>query len=305
MAQGWKHQFDIAFLGQYTKDTIITKSGTRIVDGGAYFYGSAAAAALGLKIAAITRLAASDFSSFRFLLEHGVTVKAIPTEKSTCLQLLYPSDNPDERVLSVTSVAEPFEPADIVSITAPVWSIGASIRGEVSLDVLKAIKKTGARIGLDVQGFVRVVRDGMLAYESDWPEKAEVLSLVDVFKADVVEAEILTGMRDLHQAARELAGFGVAELVLTHADGVVVYADGAFYEAPFKPKNLVGRSGRGDTCLASYLAARITMSPSEATLWSAALTSLKMEALGPFAGTRADVESALRERYGWHKVGST
>lgn len=305
MAQGWKHQFDIAFIGQYTKDTIITKSGTRIVNGGAYFYGSAAAAALGLKVVAITRLAASDFSSFQFLLEHGVTVKAIPTEKSTCLQLLYPSDDPDTRILSVTSIADPFDPADIVSITAPVWSIGASIRGEVSLEVLKAIKAKGARIGLDAQGFVRVVRDGMLTYESNWPEKAEVLSLVDVFKADIVEAEILTGMRNLRHAARELAAFGVAELVLTHADGVVVYADGVFHEAPFKPKNLVGRSGRGDTCLASYLAARISMPPGEATVWSAALTSLKMESLGPFAGTRADVESALRERYGWHKVGST
>jgi len=300
-----EHQFDIAFLGQYTKDTIIAKSETRIVDGGAYFYGSAAAAALGLKVAAITRLAASDFASFRFLLERGVTVKAIPTEKSTCLQLLYPSDNPDERVLSVTSVAEPFEPADVASIIAPVWSIGASIRGEVSLDVLKAIKAKGARIGLDAQGFVRVVRDGMLAYDREWPEKAEVLSLVDVFKADVVEAEILTGTRDLRQAARELAGFGVAELVLTHADGVVVYAGGSFHEAPFKPKSLVGRSGRGDTCLASYLAVRITMPPDEATFWSAALTSLKMEALGPFAGTQADIEAALHERYGLHKVENT
>jgi sugar/nucleoside kinase (ribokinase family) len=291
-------QYDIAFLGQYTKDTIVTKDGSRVVNGGAYFYGSAAAASMGLRVAALTRLAPEDFSSFRLLLERGVLVKAISTQKSTCLQLLYPSANPDERILSVTSVAEPFEPADVESISAPVWSIGASIRGEVSLTVLKAIKAKGARVGLDAQGFVRVVRDGQLAYDTEWPEKAEVLRHVDVFKADVVEAEILTGTRDLHEAARILARYGVPEFVLTHGDGVVVYAEGSFVEAPFRPKSLVGRSGRGDTCLASYLAARISMDPEKATFWSAALTSLKMEALGPFSGTREDVESALRERYG-------
>jgi len=291
-------QYDIAFLGQYTKDTIVTKDGSRVVNGGAYFYGSAAAASMGLRVAALTRLAPEDFSSFRLLLERGVLVKAISTQKSTCLQLLYPSANPDERILSVTSVAEPFEPADVESISAPVWSIGASIRGEVSLTVLKAIKAKGARVGLDAQGFVRVVRDGQLAYDTEWPEKAEVLRHVDVFKADVVEAEILTGTRDLHEAARILARYGVPEFVLTHGDGVVVYAEGSFVEAPFRPKSLVGRSGRGDTCLASYLAARLSMDPEKATFWSAALTSLKMEALGPFSGTREDVESALRERYG-------
>jgi len=39
-----------------------------------------------------------------------------------------------------------------------------------------------------------------------------------------------------------------------------VWAKGALYEAPFTPRSQVGRSGRGDTCLASYLAARIPWS---------------------------------------------
>jgi len=293
----YTEQFDIAFLGQYTKDRIVDKNGSRIVNGGAYYYGAAAAAAMGLKVAAITRLAEEDFPSFSPLIERGVMVKAIATPKSTCLRLFYPSNNPDERILSVTSIAQPFEPSDIESVSAPIWSIGASIRGEVSLEVLKAIKAKNARIGLDAQGFVRVVRDGQLAYDSDWPEKREVLSLVDVFKADVVEAEILTGTRDLYEAARILARFDVPEFVLTHGGGVVVYAEGSYFEAPFLPKTMEGRSGRGDTCLSSYLSARIFMPPKAATLWAAALTSLKMETLGPFLGTRDDVEQAIRERY--------
>lgn len=290
-------RFDIAFIGQYTQDTIVNPSGTRLVDGGAYYYGSCAARRMNLKTASITRLAKKDFESFASLERLGAMVRAIPTTYSTCLKLEYFNDNPDDRILSVTTVAEPFVRQDVEGIKAKIWSVGASMRGEVSLEVLKAIKATGARIGLDAQGFIRVNQGGTLVYEKTWPEKSEILALTDVFKADVVEAKTLTGRSDLKEAARALLNVRDMELVLTHGAGVLVWAEGNFHEAPFTARSLVGRSGRGDTCLASYLAARLSMNPKEATRWAAALTSLKMETVGPFSGTNADVERALAERY--------
>ena len=71
---------------------------------------------------------------------------------------------------------------------------------------------------------------------------------------------------------------GTQNIVLTHRNGLLVYADGQFFETKFFPKELIGRSGRGDTCEASYVAKRLTSSPKEATIWAAAVTSLKMEA---------------------------
>jgi len=53
--------YDIAFLGHYTKDTIVSSSGIRIVDGGAFNYGANVAVRMGLKVAAITRLTKEDF----------------------------------------------------------------------------------------------------------------------------------------------------------------------------------------------------------------------------------------------------
>ncbi len=292
--------FDMVFLGHYTKDTIITPTGTQVVDGGACFHGSAAAAALGLKVAVISRLAAEDEARITSLLRPGITLKAVPTVCSTCLELRYPSGNPDERTLSVTSRAAPFEVEDIEDMAAPIWSIGASIRDEVPLDILNAIKKRKAQIGLDAQGFVRVLRNGNIVYDPVWSEKEAILSLTDVFKADIVEAELLVGTRDLRKAARELAAAGPRELVLTHGDGVLVFAAGEFFEMPFTAGSLLGRSGRGDTCLAAYLSARMTMAPAEATLWAAALTSLKMEAPGPFRGTKEEVLQVIKERYRRH-----
>ena len=53
-------KYDMVIFGNYTKDTIITPSGTRYVDGGGFNYGAHAARMLGLDVAAVTRLAKED-----------------------------------------------------------------------------------------------------------------------------------------------------------------------------------------------------------------------------------------------------
>ena len=67
--------------------------------------------------------------------------------------------------------------------------------------------------------------------------------------------------------------------------------------APLKPRNLTGRTGRGDTTFAGYLAKRLVGGIEEATLYAAALVSLKMETPGPFMGTEDDVRAYIREFY--------
>jgi sugar/nucleoside kinase (ribokinase family) len=121
--------------------------------------------------------------------------------------------------------------------------------------------------------------------------------MVDILKADAVEARFLTGESDIGAAARTLAARGPSEIVLTHRDGLLVLADGVVYETEFHPKDLIGRSGRGDTCLGSYVARRLESPPAEAILWAAAVTSLKMEAEGPFHREIGDVVHLLQEKY--------
>jgi len=315
--------YDIAFLGHYTKDTIVSAAGTRVVDGGAFNYGAHVAARMGLDVAAVTRLAREDFSVIEELERLGVEVFARATPASTCLQIDYPTSNVDERVITVTSSAGPFTPEEVQDLRARVFVVGASIRGEVGLAVVEELAKKGALIAADVQGFVRVARDGRLVYEA-WPERRAVLAHVDVLKTDAVEAEMLTGAADVRVAARALAGLGPREVVLTHRDGVLVYAGGQFHEAGFFPRALVGRSGRGDTCVAAYVARRLAAvedlvgtreavgktrtssgiqhprigSPAEATIWAAAVASLKMEAEGPFRRNVREVERLIRDKYG-------
>ena len=49
--------YDVLYIGNYTKDTILSPVGTKIVDGGAVNYAASAAARLGKKVAVVTRLA--------------------------------------------------------------------------------------------------------------------------------------------------------------------------------------------------------------------------------------------------------
>jgi len=60
---------------------------------------------------------------------------------------------------------------------------------------------------------------------------------------------------------------------------------------------MAGRSGRGDTCVGSYVAMRLTLPPEEAGKWSAAVTSLKVERLGVFDRSIEEVQAFIAEHY--------
>ncbi len=283
-------RFDIAFIGHYTKDTIVYRDATRVVDGGAFNYGANVAARMGLRVAVVTRLAREDWHVVEALERLGVTVFARATPASTCLRLIYPTANLDERTIELTSSAGAFTIEEVAHIEARAFAIGASVRGEVPNEVVEALAAKGALLALDVQGFLRVVQDGVLTCDG-WRDQASVLKHVTILKTDAVEAEWLTGRADRYAAARRLAEFGPREVLLTHNGGALVYHEGVFDEAPFVPRALRGRSGRGDTCTAAYLARRLTAPPADAIVWAAAVTSLKLEAEGVFQRAPAEVEA--------------
>jgi sugar/nucleoside kinase (ribokinase family) len=288
--------YDVLYIGNYTKDTIISPAGTKLVDGGAVNYAAHAAARLGSKVAVVTRLAQEDERVVEKLRQSGIDCYVTYTPQSTLLKLEYPTADPDIRTLSVISVAGSISGGVIKSLDARAAVIGASLRGEVGMDVIFALKGKNMLVAADMQGFVRVLRGTELKYEP-WDEMQSTLGLIDVLKSDAVEAEFLTGETDIHKAAEYYAAMGPKEIVLTHKDGLLVYADGNFHEMKFYPARLDGRSGRGDTCIGTYIAKRLSLEPREASMWAAAVTSLKMEKVGPFNRSVGEVEEFIHEKY--------
>jgi sugar/nucleoside kinase (ribokinase family) len=288
--------YDVVYIGNYTKDTIINPSGTQYVDGGGSRYAAYAAACLGLKVAVVTRLSREDMHVVAKFNLAGIDCYPMYTPKSTLMQLEYPTTNPDVRTLTVTGTAGAITASQVENLEMRSAVIGSSLRGEVGLDVIKKLKEKNVTLAADMQGYVRVLDCNELKYES-WPEMEIYLADLDILKSDAVEAEFLTGETDIFEAAKFYASMGPKEIVLTHKDGLLIYADGKFHEYGFYPENLSGRSGRGDTCIGAYVAMRLTKDPLDAGTWAAAVTSLKMEKLGPFDSTVSDVEALIHARY--------
>jgi sugar/nucleoside kinase (ribokinase family) len=139
----------------------------------------------------------------------------------------------------------------------------------------------------------------------DWKNKLRYMPYVSYFKADAAEAEILTGLADREKAARMIASWGGTaggssrtghepEVMITHNTEVIVLAGGTIYRAPFTPSNISGRTGRGDTTFAAYLAWRLSHGPEESVRFAAALCSIKMETPGPFSGRLEDVFARMK-----------
>lgn len=120
---------------------------------------------------------------------------------------------------------------------------------------------------------------------------------MDYFKTDAAEAEVLTGLTDRVEAAKMLHDWGAKEVVITHNTEVLAYDGEKVYTCPIKARNLSGRTGRGDTTFAGYIAERQRGSVEEALNFCTALVSLKMETPGPFKGTREDVLAYMKEFY--------
>lgn len=285
---------DIAVIGHFAKDKIIVRGEEWVSSGGSVYYGAIALRRMGLRVAVITRLRQDDFGLLDELSDEGILVFAQPAEQTSGIENTYFTDDMDRRLCKPLGFAGPFRSEDMPDIQAKTFLVGPIMAGEVDIPLLRTLSSKGA-VALDAQGFVRV-REGEALVFKDWPQKQEGLALVDVLKVDTAEAEVLTGQTDVRQAMRELAAYGPREIVLTRPQGVLVYAGGEYHQAPFVPREVRGRTGRGDTCFAGYLGRRLTADPEEACRLAAAMASLKLEQPGPFRGSVEDVERAVKRK---------
>lgn len=282
---------DIMMIGHFSRDKIVVDGTTEIASGGAIFYGSIALHNINRSVAVVTRLHPDDFPYLDELKQEGIRVFTAAASETSSIENIYDSTDMERRTCKLLGFAGPFQEQDIPDLSAKVYLITGVIAGEVNLSLLKSLADRGP-VGLDVQGFVRVPEDGILTFRQ-MPDIAEVLAHVTYLKVDRAEAELLTDKTDLQIAARQLAEYGPREVIITHSKGITVYADEQIYEASFSPRSLDGRTGRGDTCFATYVGRRLSDTPEDAARFAAGVTTLKQEIPGPWRGTVEDVEKLL------------
>jgi len=288
-----KPRFDIVYIGHIAKDRNVILGQERIEPGGAVYYGAVAMRAFGLKVAVVTRCELSD----RFLLDPlkqaGIDCFVQDSPVTTGMENVYLTADQERRQSRVLAFAGPFDRAQFPDIDATVWLTGSLTYGELDLDDLIWLKNRG-QIGVDIQGFTRH-RDGDRLVHRDWPERRSGFALIDYLKTDHAELEVLTGESELESGIRKLSRETPAEILVTHTAGVMVYDRDKIYRARWAYRSLEGRTGRGDTTVSAYIAARLSQSAEDALHTAAALTSLKMEKHGPFRGKLDDVKARIVE----------
>lgn len=290
-------KYDVIFCGNYTKDTIITPHGTSYIDGGGMNYAAFASKRLGANPAVITRLNKEDDRVVKAFEDAGIDCFPEYTPSSTLMTLEYKTLDVDKRNLYVKGVAGTISPRQLDGLEGKIIVTNSSLRGEVEPEFfIEMRKRPGVLLSADVQGFIRVLRGESLVYEP-WDEMALVLKHLDILKSDAVEAEYLTGEKDIEKAARVYASMGPKEILLTHSGGVLVHVDGKFHHYEFHSESQAGRSGRGDTCVGTYVTKRLTLPPYEAGKWAAAVTGMKVERPGPFNRPLEEVEALIHKYY--------
>jgi sugar/nucleoside kinase (ribokinase family) len=282
---------DVMMIGNFAKDKLIVDGVEQTASGGGVYYGSVVIKRLGLSVVVVTRLHPDDFGWLEELKEQGVAVHAIPSEGTSGIANYYRSADMECRDCKPIGFGGCFEPGNIPDLHPQVILITPLFCGEVDLKMLE-ILSARAPIGLDIQGFVRVVRGDELVLHP-WKQMAEGLKLVKYLKVDRAEAGFLTGCDDLHEAALKLTEMGPQEILLTQSSGVTVLSEGKFHEAPFTSRTLAGRTGRGDTCFSTYIARRLNDTAINACRWAGVVTSMKQEVPGPWLGSPVEVEAIL------------
>jgi sugar/nucleoside kinase (ribokinase family) len=290
---------DIAFVGHVCFDEVLPYKGARrVAPGSAVLCGALAAARAGKKVAVVTRMAPKDDHILEPMRQNGIEIYAIPAAETTYMKVVHPTANVDERQLYQLANAGFFSLADMPPRAACQVHLAGITDQEFDLDFIRGLKENSYRLSADMQSFVRQVHPVTHRISfGDVLNKMEIVRLLDMVKLDIVEAKVLTGTDDLEQAALVFEAWGCPEILITRAEGVLARVNGRTYYEKFSNQSTVGRTGRGDTTFAAYLARRFDHDVTESLKFAAALVSIKMETPGPFGGTLADVLARMQAQH--------
>ena len=290
-------KYDTFIMGHISIDENIYQEETVKETGGAVVYSSCSSYAIGHKTGILTKLSFKDRKRLEIFSIPKEDIIVLDSKNTTSIRNIYHTEDRERRTCTALSIADPFKISDIPdNIDSRIFHFAGLISGEFDNEMIKFLGNRG-KIALDVQGFLRAVGKSNEMIFKDWKEKKEYLPCIDYLKTDAAEAEIMTGISERKKAAEILFNWGAKEIIITHNEEVLLYDGKKHYTCPLKPRNLSGRSGRGDTCFSAYITERLNKDIEDALLFASALVSLKMERPGPFKRTRDEVEDYIKKFY--------
>lgn len=247
---------DVAVIGSATLDRIVLEDRTAEKIGGVAVYAGITFQKHGLETAVLANIAEADLRHFHVLEESGVCLVPGATAATT---RFVNRETGGRRVQEMPACADPIRCREWLEAVYSVRHVhlGPLHPNDIHPDLLSFVKRGRYFVSLDVQGFVRRIRDS--AVEAEVSERLEeVLSFADTVKATGEELRLIlerfgTDVQTLQ------ARFGFGELLVTcgAVGGRLINASGETIDyAPVRAERVDDPTGAGDVFFAAYLGGR-------------------------------------------------
>ncbi len=290
------NHYDIVFIGHLGTGTVVPFEGSPFVElSSPVIFASTAASCVGKGIAVVTKAPEREEHLLAPMKAAGIDL-FVRSGEAYQYRVVFPTANVDQRQVFRVKIGEPFVMSDIPDFKPCLVHFCGMGARELQLDLMRALKARGFRLSVDMQSFMFRADDrtGAVSIE-DVPEKKKILAMADFVKLDTVEAQVLTGTDVLDDQAGILEDWGGRETIITCAEGVLARNKGKTAFVRFTNRTTRGRMGRGDTVMGSYIARRLDHSVEDSLRFAAALTSIKLESIGPFTGSMEDVVVRMKD----------
>jgi len=215
--------------------------------------------------------------------EYLVDAFLYPDKVTGGFHLRYLDEKLDDRELRIIAIAGKIEEIPDEAYDSEAIII-APVLAEVPIELVREIRKEyDSLITLDVQGFIRRIRDGKIErYRSE--EAFEAMRLSDVAKPNEHEAKVLFPDVSAYEAAKLLSRLNRLPIgvVTLDGNGSVLYYEGKLYHIPAYPAKPRDPTGCGDVYLGAFTHHYLkTEDPLESAAFASAAASFMVERIGP------------------------
>jgi sugar/nucleoside kinase (ribokinase family) len=289
-------------IGPLTRDIISRDGLIYHSTGGAVYYQAAVLSKLGSDVTAIITLSKGDEELLNAF-SSDVNIIPIFFDKTMEFENIYPNHDPNHRVQKANVPKNPVEPGNL---PGDIGSYDGVILcplspSDIPIETIEHISKYNVPIYLGAQGYLRQLKDHRVILKP-WDNFQKFLKFIQMVFIDEVEAKVIMakGSHELNMIGNELAHFGPDEVIITRGDrGALIYSaisDHTYKIPAFTPKQTMDPTGLGDTYMAAYVTKRIeTSDPETCGIFASMVSTMKLEKIGVFKGSRSMVNERLQE----------
>lgn len=287
---------DILVIGHLSRDLLVTPTITRETLGGGTAY-AMIAPRIGAQNAAIVSKVGADFEPnyLNHLKESGLNLDGLIIEGPVSTRFVNTYGSQGNRIQHVESLAPAIQLDDLPesAFDAKIIHFSPLSNAEIDLRIFDRIKNDTNLVSLDVQGFLREVRNSTV-YPRSWHEFPDIIKHVDVIKFDEIEISNAFPEMNEDEAVMRLLNMGVNIVLVTRAHhGSTVYSMNKRVDIPaIPPLRLVDNTGCGDVYSVAFLLEyRKTTDLRRAGTFAATCASFNLETVGPY--NPPDMEDVL------------